>query len=523
MAQMTPSPDLHPRRRPGGTAAPLALFICLSATFGSLCRDAGAQEVKAEEHTLQNGMRLLLLPRHDEPTVAGGWVAHVGSANERPGITGISHLFEHMMFKGTPAIGTKDAKKDQQIIAEQERIKGEMRKEEAALRARLRRGEIDDITQPESFSPKMKDLEAQFAKQVKAQRDILLKNEFDRLYSKNGASGMNAFTSEDLTAYFVAIPKNKLELWFWMESDRLLHPVFREFYSERDVVFEERRLRTESTPTGKFEEAFSALFWDAHPYGWPVVGWPSDIPQITKAQADDYFSLFYAPNNLTAVLVGDFDPKEALAFARRYLGRIPRGKVPPPEMTVLEPKKDGERRFYAEAPTNPRVEIMWHTVGFQHKDSYALDVLEQLLNGRTGRLYKALIVPGIATQAGANQESRKYAGLFEASGECKDGKHPEEVEKALYAEIGRLAEKPVPEAELQKVKNNFAASSFRRLSSNMPILIQLMVNDGLGDWREINQGEKHIQAVTPADIQRVAKKYLVRDNRAVAIYTRKGA
>ncbi|MGZ5428105.1 MAG: M16 family metallopeptidase, partial [Thermoanaerobaculia bacterium] len=221
---------------------------------------ARSQRLKVEEHVLSNGMKVLLVPRRDEPVVSGGWVAKVGSANERPGITGISHLFEHMMFKGTEAIGTKDFARDQKLIAEQERVRGLMRDEETKMRTALRRGEIDDVAKPESKTARYKELEKEFDALVKEQRDLLVKNEFDRVYTKLGASGMNASTNTDLTQYFVTVPKNKLELWMWMESDRLKAPVFREFYSERDVVFEERRLRTESTPTGRLDEAFEEMF-----------------------------------------------------------------------------------------------------------------------------------------------------------------------------------------------------------------------------------------------------------------------
>ncbi len=228
--------------------------------------------LEVEEHVLPNGMRLLLVPRPDEPSVSAGWVAHVGSANERPGITGISHLFEHMMFKGTKAIGTKDVARDAKLIDEQERVRGLMRAQDAVLRAALRRGEIDDITKPENKTARYRELDREFDALVKEQRDLLVKNEFDRIYTTAGASGMNASTNTDVTQYFVTVPKNRLELWFWMESDRLSAPVFREFYSERDVVFEERRMRTESTPTGSLDEAFEEMFWDGHPYSWPVVG-----------------------------------------------------------------------------------------------------------------------------------------------------------------------------------------------------------------------------------------------------------
>jgi len=213
---------------------------------------AAAQKVPVVEKQLANGMRLLMVERHDDPSVAGGWVAHVGSSNEKPGLTGIAHLFEHMMFKGTPTLGTKDYRQDLEIIAEQERVRDEMRREEKLMRERYRRGEIDDLLKPENKTERYRQLEQQFNQLIARQREILIKNEFDRVYTAAGASGMNAFTSEDLTAYFINVPANKLELWMWMESERLLHPVFREFYAERDVVYEERRLRTESTPLGRF-------------------------------------------------------------------------------------------------------------------------------------------------------------------------------------------------------------------------------------------------------------------------------
>ena len=207
----------------------LAFFTVLTGCAGFL----QAQGVPVIEKFLTNGMRLLMVERHDEPTVAGGWVTHVGSVNERPGMTGIAHLFEHMMFKGTPTIGTRDYQKDLEIITAQEKVREELRQEERRMRAELRQGKIDDLLKPENKSPRYKELEQEFQKLVAEQRKILVKNEFDRIYTSSGASGMNAFTSQDMTAYHINVPANKLELWMWMESERLLHPVFREFYSER--------------------------------------------------------------------------------------------------------------------------------------------------------------------------------------------------------------------------------------------------------------------------------------------------
>ncbi len=486
-----------PARRRGALVAACGL-IGLALLPGAL-----AQKVPVIEKSLPNGMRLLLVERHDDPTIAGGWVAHVGSANERPGITGIAHLFEHMMFKGTPTIGTKNYQQDLEIMDSQEKVRSEMRIEEAKLRQAYRRGEIDDLLKPENRTERLKELDKQFNQLIAQQREVLVKNEFDRVYTTAGASGMNAFTTSDLTGYFVTVPANKLELWMWMESGRLWRPVFREFYAERDVVFEERRMRTDSTPLGKFTESFDSLVWESHPYGWPTVGWPSDIPAITKAQADEFYALYYAPQNITLILVGDFHADAATQLAEKYFSRIPRGKAEPPDVVTLEVKQVAEKRMYAEAETNPQADIVWHTVPFGHRDSYALNILAQILATQTGRFYKGLVLGSqVATEVSAAPVHRKWAGLFNASGEAKDGHAPEEVEQGIYAEIEKLKQAEVPPEELQKVKNNFAANEYRRLTS---------INEA---------GRKH-QLVTAADIQRVAQTYFTKENRCVGTYTRK--
>jgi len=521
-----------PRARRAAALALAALALAAAAApAGAAKRPRAAREPAAppradlpapEEHVLDNGMRLLLIRRPLAPVVAGGWVAHVGSANERPGITGISHLFEHMMFKGTRTIGTRDAEKDLRLIEEQERVREAMRAEESKLRAAWRRGEIEDWTRPEAKTPRYRELEAVFDSLVREQRANMIKNEFDQTLQRNGGSFINAFTNEDMTFYFVTVPANKLELWFWMEADRLRNPVFREFYSERDVVYEERRLRTESTPTGVFDESFDAVFWDASPYQWPVVGWPSDVAHITKAQADEYYATYYAPHNITAILVGDFDPAHALALARRYFGAIPRGTRPVPEMITTEPRQRAEKRFYGEIESNPGVRARWHTVAYPHRDVPALIVLQEALNGTTGRLQRNLVLGGIADNARAAATHRKYEGMFEVQAECKEGKTPEELEQAVHAELAKLAAEPLPADELQSVKNRYLANTYRQLTSNFFLLLRYGVAEGLHSWRDADRIDAAVQAVTAADLQRVAKAYFTKENRAVAIWTRKG-
>jgi len=495
------------------------LLVVLAATTAVY-----AQRVEVREEILSNGMKILLVERHEAPTIACGWVARVGSVNERPGITGISHLFEHMMFKGTKTIGIKDYEKGMEIQRQQDAVRAKMEEQYSLLRLKLLRGEISgSIYAPENMTPELRQLRAELEELFKKEKELIIKDELDQIYTREGGAGLNAFTTEDQTAYIITLPSNKLELWFWMESDRLLNPVFREFYSERDVVREERRLRVESTPTGELDEQFNSMFWQSAPYSWPVIGWATDVESITRAQAEEYFDTFYAPNNITAVLVGDFDSEQAMELARKYFERIPRGDREPPEVITFEIEQKGEKRLAGEAETNPQVAIRFHAPPFNHKDTFALQMLADVLNGRTGRLYKSLVEKsGLAVgQPSAVLRLLKYAGYFQVSAQVKEGKLPEEVEIALLDELDRLKEAPLEDRELQKIKNKFMANSFRRLQNNFFLLFQLMLYDSYGNWRIINESVDKIQAVTAADIQKATQKYLTRENRNVATYTRR--
>jgi predicted Zn-dependent peptidase len=498
--------------------------VLLASILAVPAAAAQKPQIAVEEFHLANGMKWLLYEQHDSPTIAAGWTARVGSVNERPGITGISHFFEHMMFKGTKTIGTRNIDEDLRLIDEQEKVHEAMRAEMAVMREKLRRGEIKDLQSPESWTEKYKQLDQEAEALAQKERAIIVKDELDQIYTRNGGEFLNAFTDEDHTTFFVRIPSNRLELWAWLESDRLQNPVFREFYSERDVVFEERRLRTESTPLGKYDEAFGALFWEAMPYSWPVVGWPSDIPMYSLAQARDYFATYYAPNNITAALAGDFRPAEVKPLLERYFGRIPRGKVDPPPMVTLEPAQVGEKRYNAEAETSPTVRIWWKGVPFVHEDGPGLDVVADLLSGRTGRLYKGLVLGReVANAVSAAHDQKKYGGEFEVEVTVKDGKEPAAAEAAVYEEIARLQEEEVEAEELQKVKNQEKANAYRRLASPTAIMIQLLVFDALGDWTTINEYADRVDAVTAGDVQRLAKQYLVKESRTVGTFVRKAA
>ncbi len=505
------------RRRSITTALVMAVML------GGLTAAAQDARVAVQEVFLDNGMKLLMVERHESPTVTAGWTAHVGSVNEDIGVTGIAHLFEHMMFKGSRTLGTSDYEKEAEIIESLDQIRLQMDVEYAEMRKAKRRGEVTgSIYLPENQTERLAELREEMKALQAQQKEFIVKDEFDQIYTEAGASGMNAGTMQDATIYFITVPANKLELWFWMESERLLNPVFREFYSERDVVREERRMRVESNPTAKYEEQFDFMFWGSLPYHHPVVGWPSDVESIGRASANEFFATYYAPNNITAALVGDFSSEEALALAKKYFGRIPRGETAPPPVVTEEIEQLAERRMTARADTNPSVQIRWHTVPFAHRDFYALDVMDSLLNDRTGRLYKSLVESKqLATgEPYSSFNPLKYGGSLEIGAELADGVDHQMVEEALLAEIELLKDEPVPERELQKVKNQSLADSYRRLQSNFFLLLQLLLYDVWDDWQFLNDSPAKIQAVTAEDVQRVANAYLTDTDRNTLWYYR---
>ena len=475
-----------------------------------------AQTVPVKEHTLSNGMRLLLVERHDEPTIAAGWVARVGSANEAVGATGIAHFFEHMMFKGTNTIGTKDAKRDAELNALQDKVQAGIREELSKLRERQRRGEVQDIQDPKARSERHQQLLKEFDALVKEQRAIIVKDEMDLIYKQAGATGLNANTSNDRTFYHITVPANKLELWAWLESDRLKNAVFREFYSERDVILEERRLRVDATPTGKIMESFFAMTWEAHPYRWPVLGWPSDISQVNRETADRFFATYYAPNNITAILVGDFKSDEAVAMMERYFGRVPRGTHALPEVLTTDPAQVAQQRMDAEADSTPMVFASYKGVASVHQDAAALDILGSVLNGQSGRLNKELVLKQKAAAfAQAFNRTQKYAGSFFVIGAPTPDRKNEDVEPMLFAEIEKVQKDGITDQELQKVKNQVLADSFRRLESNGGLVAQLAEAEGAGSYKDFLVEPELLQKVTREDVQRVARKYLTKDNRSV--------
>lgn len=470
-----------------------------------------AQELNLEdqviEHTLANGLKILMVERHEVPRVVCHIYYRVGSVNERPGITGISHLHEHMMFKGTRTIGVTDFAADDALNRQIDSLYQLIYREKYWKR--------------DGDQGKIKQWEAQADSLMRYEKRYIIKDDLWETYMKNGGTGLNASTGQEITGYYVTLPSNKVELQMWLESDRMLSPYFREFYSEKEVVREERRL-SENSPGYFFREQLNAAFWAASPYSWSVIGWDADLQKLTKQDMIDYNRRYYVPNNAVAVYVGDINPQEIIALAEKYFGRVPRGPDPEPVRTT-EPKQYCEKRLYGEAEAPPSVTIMYHVQPAGHPDDEVFRVISGLMNGTTGRLYKRLVKEkGIAVDASASGGGMMYAGEFSFRGRPKSeaGHTPEEVEQALYEEIERLKTEPVSDYELQKVKNQAEVNFVQSLRSTYGLASRLgRAELGLG-WRDLQKSLERMKAVTADDIMRVAQTYFTKDNRTVGILYR---
>lgn len=461
------------------------------------------------KHVLPNGMTFLFLARRGAPTVS--FVTHfrAGGVDEWTGISGTAHLFEHMLFKGSRTIGTKDLAAEQALFP---------RIDAAAdsFTAEFRKGAMADSARLERLRGRIKELED-------SSRAFVVSNELDRILTENGAVGLNASTGNDVTNYFFSLPANRAQLWFILESDRLRNPVLREFYSEREVVMEERRLRTETQPSGMLVEEYLQAAFRAHPYGRPVVGLASEIQAVSRTSALEYFHRFYGPNNAAVAIVGDINVDSMKAWANRYFGDIPAGEPHRPVVTQ-EPPQHGERRINVEFDANPLVLIGYHVPSAQHPDAPALQVLGQVLTGgRTSRLFQRLVIRDrVATNVAAFQfPGSLYPRLFTFQGVPIAPHTTDEIEKAVYEELDRIQREPPTDVELQRVRNQAEASSIQRLQSNFGLAFQLSNSEALWyDWRRTFRDQAALSRVTAADVQRVARTYFTPTNRTVATLVR---
>jgi predicted Zn-dependent peptidase len=464
------------------------------------------QSIKAEvqEFTLDNGLHFIVLERHDAPVVSFHTYADVGAANETYGITGISHLLEHMAFKGTKTVGTTDYDKERVILNELDRLYNQMWQLKMA---------------PEPDSMKLQALEEKFEEKRLAAKELVVNNEFIDLMRREGDAGVNAYTSNDATQYIHSFPSNRLEFWMAAESDRFLNPVFREFYKEKDVVMEERRLRTDNTPIGKLLEEFFAVAFKAHPYKHPVVGHMSDLQRIQRSDVEDYFETYYIPSNMVIGIVGDVETQEVRKLAKVYWGRIPGGAKPEPVRTT-EPTQQGEKHFYVEAQSQPLVIAGYHRPAADHPDDAPLEALANILGqGRSSRIYTTLVKEEkIAAQTGSFNgfPGSKYANLFAVFAMPSKDHSNEECLETIDKEIEKMQTEKVTDLELQKFKRSYRKNLFDAMKSNAN-MARLLTNSKVlyGDWRDLFDEIDQINAVTAEDIQRVAREYLIKKNRTV--------
>ncbi|MGW8266362.1 MAG: M16 family metallopeptidase [Longimicrobiales bacterium] len=485
-----------------------SLTLLLSLTAGLGAQSTPEPFPPVQEYRLENGLRLLVLPRGGPPTVSFVVQYAVGSVNERPGVTGIAHLLEHLLFKGTTSVGTRDYEAEIPLLREMDLIHDSILVE-------------TDSGAPDSV--RIRDLRDRIRNLEREASAFVVSNEFDAILSENGARSLNAVTTSESTAYFVELPANRVELWFILEGDRMRSPVFREFYTERDVVAEERRLRLETNPSGLLHEAHLAEAFQVHPYGRPVVGSMEDIQRLSRREVQDYFRRFYGPNNAVVAIVGNVDPEQILRWAQQYLAPVPEGTTLS-RVEVREPEQTGERRIEVVLDAEPSLRIGWRVPPVLHEDGPSLAMLASILTGgRSSRIYRRLVLEdriasGVTSGTGPGN---LYPGLFSIDVTPLASHSHLEVEEAIYEELDRLKAQPPDEMELQRVRNQLEASQVRRLTSNLGLALQLAQSASLyGDWKQTFAFSRAMQAVTPEDLQRVVQRYFTEDHRTVAVLSK---
>jgi len=477
------------------------LTLCLALHSVAIAQFEAIKQ-KVKEHTLANGMKFIVLERHDAPVVSFQIYADVGSVNESYGITGISHFLEHMAFKGTQTVGTKNYEKERSQLDKIDQLYEKLVRAQSAV--------IPD-------SEAIKSLQGEFDGANKSAQDLIVVNEYGNVFSEQGGVGLNASTDADATRYVVSLPSNRLEFWMALESDRFMNPVFRQFFEERNVVMEERRLGIETRPPGRLAEDFTAAAFKAHPYGHSVIGHMSDLERITRKDVREYFRRYYSPSNLTAAIVGDVKAEEVFKVANLYFGRIPSAPKPEPLRTV-EPPQEGERRVTVVAQSQPLLFVGYHQP--KTPEDLPLHALSTVLGrGRSSRLYRSLVIEkkiAVEVSSTTGWPGGKYPSLFVVVAVPARGHTTSECLAAIESEIEKVKKGPVSEEELTKHKRRVMKAITDRSKSNAASAHALNWHEVVqGDWRKAFDVIHDIEAVTPADIQRDARKYLVPENRTI--------
>jgi predicted Zn-dependent peptidase len=454
------------------------------------------------EFRLANGMKFIVLERHQAPVVSFLTYADVGGADEPDGKTGVAHFLEHLAFKGTTRIGTTDYKAEAPLLDKLDRLSEQIQ----TATAQGQKAELET-------------LKAEFAKVEAAAGKFVKQNELGRIVEQAGGVGLNANTSTDATRYFYSFPSNKLELWMSLESERFLEPVFREFYKEKDVILEERRLRTDNSSIGQMIEAFSDVAFKVHPYRRPVIGYNQDIQGLTRKDVQTFYDTHYAPSNLSIAIVGDVNPKEVKRLAQLYFGRF-KAKPAPPELLATEPAQTEPRELTLRLETQPWYLEGYHRPALKHPDDVIYDMIASILSdGRTSRLYKTLVEKQqLALNAAgfSGFPGNKFPNLMLFYALTAPGHTVDEVAAALRVEIDRLKTEPVSMQELDRVKTQARAGLLRSLDSDMGMAQALLDYEvKTGSWRNLFKQIDEIAAVTTQDVQRVAQATFVPQNRTI--------
>jgi len=480
-------------------------LLLLALTVPLAAQDLASFEKRVTVRTLPNGLTVVLLRRPGAPVFSFFTMVDTGSAQDPLSRTGLAHMMEHMAFKGTPDIGTTN-------YAEERVALGKVEQAYAAYEAeRIKRVGRDP--------QKLAQLQKEWQDAIAAADKFVIKNQFGEIVESHGGVGMNAFTSYDETGYMYSMPSNMIELWAAIESDRFANPVMRDFYKERNVVMEERRMRTDSSPTGRLVEQFLGTAFDANPYHRPTVGYASDLQSFSATNALDFFHHYYVPSNMVIALVGDLDPDEVMPIIERYFGQLPTSPKPT-ELTTSEPPQNSVREVRLHDMAQPFYVEGYHRPSYLDPDDAVYDAITDILsNGRTSRMYRALVRDQKIAAAAAGFSGfpgTKYAHLFAFYGVPLPGHTNQEIQKAIQEQIAKLKSEDVTDEELQMFKTRTRADLIRGLDSNEGLAQQLAIyQTRYGDWRELFRYLDRVDKVSKADIRRVANQVFQDNNRTI--------
>jgi len=484
-----------------------SLAAVLVLTTLAAAQDIASFEKRITVKKLDNGLTVVICERPEAPVFSFYTHVDAGSAQDPLGQTGMAHMFEHMAFKGTDKIGTKNYPAEKVALEKVEKAYA------AYIEERDQRVGRDE--------QKLKQLEKAWQDSTKDATQYVIPNQFGEIVERNGGEDMNANTNEDETNYFYSFPENRLELWAYLESERFMHPVMREFYKERNVVIEERRMRTDSNPIGRLLEQFTTAAFQAHPYHRPTIGWVSDLNSFSATDAQKFFDRYYIPSNMVVAVVGDVKAADTLAMVEKYFGRIPSHQQPD-ERTTTEPPQNAERRVVLQDMSQPLYLEGYHRPDYRNPDDAVYDAIADLMSeGRTSRLYRALVRDKKIASYSAGftgLPGNKYPHLFAFYAFPLPGHKPQEMADAIHAEIERIKKEDIRDDELKMIKTRAKANLIRGLGNNAGLAFQLGLYEArYGDWRELFRQVDRIDKVSKADIRRVANQTFVPTNRTVGI------